>query len=91
MSPNTNGKPHAGTISTTKVSAGNKDITSFLKKFKLPTKTKKKAEKNYRKYKKILEQGFLNHKYQSFDRPQCLLFVNVFSNDFLRCLDLKNT
>ena len=40
MSLNTNKNPHGDTISTTKKSTGNKDITSSLKKVKLPTKIK---------------------------------------------------
>ena len=88
MSQNSNGKPHVDTISTTKKPAGNQDITSFLKKVKLPAKTKKTGKK-YRKYKKkFLQQGFINHKGQSFDRPQCILYGHVFSNEFLKTLRL---
>ena len=89
MSLNINGNPHADTISTTKKSAGNKDIISFLKKVKLPTRNKIKSQKNYLKYKKkFLQQGFINHKGQSFDRPQCILCGHVFSNKFLKTLRL---
>ena len=88
MSLNINGKTHADTISTTKKSAGNKDITSFLKKVKLSTKNKKIFKKLPEVQKKILHQGFINHKRKSFDRPQCILCGHVFSNEFLKTLRL---